>query len=410
MNPIFARRVSKVKASEIRELLKLTEQPGMISFAGGLPAPELFPKEELIGICTAILQDNCGAALQYSATEGIEPLRNQISLLMGRNGMPIHPDQILITTGSQQVLDLAGKVFLDEGDLIFCESPTYLAAISAFNVYLPRFVEIETDDDGIIPESLERSLKEIGKPKFLYVIPDFQNPSGRSMSTSRRMALMEIANREDLIILEDNPYGEVGFEAEKRPTLKSMDTDGRVIYTSTLSKTFSPGLRIGWVAAEKELLQKFVLFKQGSDLHSNTMAQMMAAEFMEKHDYQAHIDRIRSAYRSRRDAMRSALVKHLPQARITNPEGGLFFWAELPEGMNSRELMEKCLKKKVAFVPGGSFFPEKPQENTMRLNFSCMDERTIEEGVRRMGEAYLEMTEVQHRKEAHSENSEIQED
>lgn len=392
MNPVYARRVSKVKASEIRELLKLTEQPGMISFAGGLPAPELFPTEELIDICTSILRNTGGAALQYSATEGIEPLRRQLSQLMRQNSMAVEPDQILITTGSQQALDLAGKVFLDEGDLIFCESPTYLAAISAFNVYLPRFVEIETDDDGIIPECLERTLKEVGKPKFLYVIPDFQNPSGRSMSTARRIALMEIARREDLIILEDNPYGEVAFEAEKRPTLRSMDTDGRVIYTSTLSKTFSPGLRIGWVAAERELLHKFVLFKQGADLHSNTMAQMMAAAYLEKCDYQGHIDRIRDVYRSRRDAMHSAMTAFLPQVRITNPEGGLFFWAELPVGMDSRELMGRCLDKRVAFVPGGSFFPEKSRENTLRLNFSCVDEQTITEGVRRMGEAYNEMT------------------
>lgn len=394
MNPVYARRVGKVKASEIRELLKLIEQPEMISFAGGLPAPELFPVEELIEICTDVLRENGGAALQYSATEGVEPLRRQLSQLMYRNDMPVSAEQILVTTGSQQALDLAGKVFLDEGDLLFCESPTYLAAISAFNVFMPQFVEIETDDDGIIPESLEKALRERGKPKFLYVIPDFQNPSGRSMSTERRIALLEIARREDLIILEDNPYGEVGFEAEKRPTLKSLDVDGRVIYTSTLSKTFSPGLRVGWIAAEPELLRKFVLFKQGADLHSNTLAQMMAAVFMEKYDYQGHIDKIRRVYRSRRDAMRRAMTEHMPQVRITNPEGGLFFWAELPEGMNSRELMVRCLEKQVAFVPGGSFFPEKPKENTLRLNFSGMDEATIEEGVCRIKEAYREMTEA----------------
>lgn len=393
MNAVFARRVGKVKASEIRELLKLTELPGMISFAGGLPAPELFPTEELVEISTGILRDRGGSAMQYSATEGIEPLRHQLSLLMERNAMAVSSDQILVTTGSQQALDLVGKVFLDEGDLIFCESPTYLAAISAFNVYLPQFVEVDTDDDGIIPKSLERCLKESGKPKFLYVIPDFQNPSGRSMSTDRRKALMEIARREDIIILEDNPYGEVGFEAIKRPTLKSMDTDGRVIYTSTLSKTFSPGLRIGWITAEKGILNKLVLFKQGADLHSNTFAQMMAAEFMEKYDYQAHIDRIKRTYRSRRDAMLSAIAIHLPEVRIANPEGGLFLWAELPEGMNSRELMERCLEKQVAFVPGESFFPEKPRENTMRLNFSCMNEEIIEEGIRRMGVAFREMIE-----------------
>lgn len=388
MNPIFARRVDKAKASEIRELLKLTEQVGMISFAGGLPAPELFPSEELIAICTDILTEPGAAGLQYSATEGIAPLRKQLSALMHKSAMPVPEDQILVTTGSQQALDLAGKVFLDEGDLVFCESPTYLAAINAFNVYLPRFVEIETDDCGILPERLEHALEVYGKPKFLYVIPDFQNPSGRSMSAERRRALMDIARREDIIVFEDNPYGEVGFEAVKQPTLKSMDTDGRVIYTSTLSKTFCPGLRVGWVAAEKHLLQKFILFKQGADLHSNTMAQMMAARFIENCDYEGHIQKIKDVYRSRRNAMRSAIEAHLPDLNVTNPEGGLFFWAELPEGVDSRRLLESCLEKQVAFVPGGSFFPENPRENTLRLNFSNVDEATIEEGIRRMGEAY----------------------
>lgn len=392
MKAIFSKRAQTVKASEIRELLKLTELPGLISFAGGLPAPELFPTEELAEICVHLLRENGGKALQYSATEGVESLRLQLSILMESSGIVVQPDQILVTTGSQQALDLAGKVFLDEGDLVFCENPTYLAALSSFHVYLPKIVGIDTDDEGILPEDLERRLLEDGKPKFLYVIPDFQNPSGRSMSMERRIALMEMAIKYDLIILEDNPYGEVGFEANKRPTLKSLDTDGRVIYTSTLSKTLSPGLRIGWIAAESELLRKFVLFKQGADLHTNTFAQMMAAEFLGKYDYQGHLQKIRDAYRSRRDSMCNAMALYLPQVKMIRPEGGIFVWAELPEEFDSRELLALCVEKHVAFVPGGSFFPEQRRENTMRLNFSCMDESTIVEGVRRIGDAFQELS------------------
>ncbi|MEI7885348.1 MAG: PLP-dependent aminotransferase family protein [Clostridia bacterium] len=393
MDTSFSKRSQFVKASEIRELLKLTEQKGLISFAGGLPAMELFPVNELVDICTKVLLEKGGAALQYSATEGIVALREQLAKLMQQAGITVNADQVLVTTGSQQVLDLAGKVFLDEGDVIFCESPTYLAAISSFNAYLPKFIEIETDSEGIVPENLLLRLQEFGKPKFLYVIPDYQNPSGRSMSIDRRKTLIEIANTYDFIIIEDNPYGEVSFETSKKPTLKSLDTDGRVIYTSSLSKTFSPGLRLGWVTATDIILRKFILFKQGADLHTNTLAQMIAAEYLNSYDYPRHLQKIRATYKLRRNAMCKALNLYLPQVKFIKPEGGIFLWGELPEQINSCTFLEHCIEKKVAFVPGGSFFPEKRQENTMRLNFSFMSEETITDGVFRMGEAYMEMQE-----------------
>lgn len=381
----FSKRSNYVKASEIRELLKLTELPEVISFAGGLPAPELFPVKEMAAVCQSVLTKSGQFALQYGTTEGYKPLRELTVEMMAKNGIEATFRDVLITSGSQQGLDLTGKVFLDEGDLVFCENPTYLAAINAFQAYMPRFVEIPMDEDGMIMEELERLLASGMRPKFIYTVPDFQNPSGRTMSLERRKRLVELADVYDIIIIEDNPYGELCFEGEKLPAVKHYDRDGRVVYLSTFSKTFSPGLRLGWVSAKEEILQKYILFKQGADLHTNLFSQMLLAEFVGSYDFQGHIQKIRDVYGKRRNLMLQTIREVFPEGiKVTNPQGGLFLWVELPDGMNSRDLLEKCLKNNVAFVPGGSFFANGGCENTMRLNYSNMQEERIVEGIRRI--------------------------
>lgn len=392
MNIVFSNRSKHVKTSEIREMLKITEQSDMISFAGGLPAPELFPIDEMVEICEKVLRTKKGAALQYGSTEGYTPLRETLAKMMKANGIEVDASQVAITTGSQQGLDLTGKVFIDEGDTVYCEGPTYLAALNAFNAYLPNYVEIKMDSDGMLVDQLEEKLSKGPKPKFIYTVPDFQNPSGRTMSLERRKKLYEIASKYDLIIIEDNPYGELCFEGQKLPSIKSFDRDGRVVYLSTLSKTFAPGLRLGWVSASPAILNKYVIFKQGADLHTNVFAQMLADEFINNYDFWGHIEKIKSVYFKRKNVMLEAIEQFLPrEVKVTNPNGGLFLWMELPQNMSSKNLLEKCIDKKVAFVSGKSFFTDGKGDNTMRLNFSNMQEDRIIEGIKRIGEAIKEM-------------------
>lgn len=388
----FAERMEKIKASEIRELLKLTARPEIISFAGGLPAPELFPVEEMKEITLKVLSDMGREALQYSTTEGYQPLREKIAVRMSRVGITSDPNGILITNGSQQGLDFAGKVFLNPGDIVFCESPSYLGAINAFKAYQCEFVEIPTDDGGMDMAALETALKTHPQGRMIYVIPDFQNPTGRTWSLERRKALVALANRYDLPIIEDNPYGELRFEGAFLPAIKSFDTEGRVIFLGTFSKTFCPGLRIGWVYAEEEVLNKFVLVKQGADLQSNSMSQRELAVFLDKHDLDQHVEKIRQVYHRRRDLMLKTMEEEFPKSiKWTHPEGGLFTWCEMPEHINARDLLEKALEKHVAFVPGGSFFPNGGRENTMRMNYSNMPEDKIVEGIRRLGSVLKEV-------------------
>ncbi|UQZ91267.1 aminotransferase [Deltaproteobacteria bacterium Smac51] len=382
----LARRMSELKASEVREILKVTERPEVISFAGGLPAPELFPVDEIKKVIELVLDEAGPRALQYAITEGNPPLRKWVAERLNRQyGLSLDIDNVLLTSGSQQCLDLAGKLFLDEGDLVLCESPTYLAAISAFRAYGCRFLEIETDDDGMVPESLERALKENDRARLIYAIPDFQNPSGRTWSLSRRKALAELAGRYQVAVVEDNPYGELRFEGEHLPAVKSFDKDGCVLYCGTFSKIFCPGYRIAWVAGEADIINKFVMAKQATDIQCNTLAQMSLAKYVEMYDIDAHIERIRAVYKKRRDLLLQTMDECFPQSvRFTRPQGGLFTWVELPEGLNARDLLVECLKLDVAFVPGGAFFPVEPRENTLRMNFSNMPEERIIEGVTRM--------------------------
>lgn len=384
----FAKRMEDMKASEIREILKVAERPEVISFAGGLPAPELFPVEEIKEVSRIVLEEEGAKALQYSSTEGYAPLRQWIADRMNtRLGTSLESDNILITHGSQQALDLSGKVFLDEGDIVLCESPTYLAAISAFRAYGCEFVEVPTDDDGMIPEELNRILENTPRVKLIYIIPDFQNPTGRTWSQDRREQLVKAATKHQVMIIEDNPYGELRFEGGTLPSVKSFDQTGCVLCYGTFSKTFCPGYRIGWVAGEKTIIEKYVLVKQGTDLQCNTLAQREIFKYLEMYDIDEHIAKIREVYRRRRNLMVQTMEEEFPQGvSFTRPQGGLFAWVELPAQVNAREVLEKSIEKNVAFVPGGSFFPNGGKENTFRVNYSNMPEERIREGIKRLGE------------------------
>lgn len=389
----FAKRMSQIKASEIRELLKLTENPEVISFAGGLPAPELFPIEEIKAVNHYVLDHSGKQALQYSATEGYQPLRKWIAGRMNAQlGTSFCDDNILITHGSQQALDLAGKVFLDEGDVVLCESPTYLAAISAFKAYGCSFAEVETDEEGMIMSQLEEALKANPSAKLIYVIPTFQNPTGKTWSLKRRQQLADIAAKYHIAVLEDNPYGELRYEGEFLPSVKSFDQSGNVLCTGTFSKIFCPGYRIGWIAGEKELIRKFVLVKQGVDLQCNTIAQMVISAYLEQYDIDAHISRIRKVYQKRRDTAIAAIGQYFPSdIKYTKPKGGLFLWLELDDRINTVQLLEKCLEYQVAFVPGNSFYPNKSKMNTLRMNFSNTPEEQIIQGIQRIGSVLKEI-------------------
>ena len=382
----YAKRMSNIRASEIRELLKLTQKPDIISFAGGLPAPESFPIEEFIKVSREVLENTGTKALQYGPTEGFQPLREAITKRMAKVKVDVKPENILVTSGSQQGLDFAAKVFINPGDYIVCESPTYLGAINAFKAYEPRFLEVSTDKDGMIMEELEDVLKNNENVKFIYVIPDFQNPSGKTWSVERRKKLVELANKYDVAIFEDNPYGELRFEGEILPAVKHFDTEGRVAFLGTFSKILCPGLRLGWISAEPEFLNKFVMLKQGADLQSSTISQMETAKFLEQYDIEKHIQKIIDLYRVRRDLMMKTIEEEFPEGvTYTYPEGGLFTWVVLPEYMNARELAVKALEQKVAYVPGGSFYPNGGHENAFRLNYSNMNEEKIVEGIKRLG-------------------------
>ncbi len=384
----LAQRMNGLRASEIREILKLTQKPEVISFAGGLPAAELFPVTEMIGVTAEVLESEGHRALQYSTTEGAPALRSSIAARMNRRlGTQITDDEIMITSGSQQGLDLSGRLFLDEGSVVLCESPTYLGAINAFKAYQPRFVEVPTDDEGMIIHELERCLDQWPETRVVYVVPDFQNPSGRCWSDERRKAFLEVLGGYQIPIIEDCPYGELSFEEDPSPPLKALDRNCQVIFLGTFSKVFCPGLRIGWVIAEPTLLEKYVLSKQGADLHTSTLAQLEIAMFIKRHGLDAGIARIRTTYRERRDVMLATMDEEFPPGvRYTRPGGGLFIWVELPPHINGSDLLQECLAENVAFVPGGPFFPNGGHENTMRLNFSAMPPPRIAAGIRRLAQ------------------------
>jgi len=391
VTPQLATRMRTLRASDTREILRVTQQPAMISFAGGLPGASTFPVQELKAIAVEVLEAEGAQALQYSTTEGHPPLREHIARrIRERQGAAVSADEILVTAGSQQGLDLIVKAFLEPGDEVLCESPTYLAFLQAAQIFQPAFVEVPTDDDGMRIEALEERLGRCHRPRLIYVVPDFQNPSGRCWSLPRRRALLELARQYHVPVVEDAPYAEIRFEGEPRPTLKALDP--HVIQVGTFSKIFCPGLRLAWIAAPAALLHHFVILKQAADLHTATFNQMLLSAYLERHDIDANIRRTCALYRRRRDAMIAALERELPHGtRFTRPQGGLFIWVELPEALDARALLALSLKRDVAFVPGDCFFPGGGHANTLRLNFSNMSEERIAEGINRLGQTMREL-------------------
>ncbi|SDB99495.1 2-aminoadipate transaminase [Succiniclasticum ruminis] len=388
----FASRMERMKASEIRELLKLTARPEIISFAGGLPAPELFPVKEIAQVSHDLVLKEGQKLLQYATTEGRPTLREKIAKRMTEKyKTPVVADDILITTGSQQCLDFAGKLFLDPGDVVLCESPSYLGALNAFNAYQPVFKEVPTDGEGIIPEELDKILASTPKCKFIYVIPDFQNPTGICWSLERRKKFIEVINKYDLPVFEDNPYGELRYRGESFPTLKSMDTKGLVSFLGTFSKIFCPGLRLGWIAGPHAIVEKFVMIKQSADLHTSNFDQGVADAYMDTYDLDAHVKEIVALYGHRRDLILKTMEEELPEGvEFTRPDGGLFLWVTVPEGVSARKVFDKCIEQKVAAVIGDAFYPNDKTDRSMRVNYSCMPDDKIVEGVKRMAKAIKE--------------------
>ncbi len=395
----YAQRTQRMTSSAIRELLKLTENPEVISFAGGLPAPDVFPVDEFTAACQAVLKQWGAEALQYGATEGYRPLREMIARHTCRYGISVTADNILITSGSQQALDLIGKVFINPGDRILVEDPTYLGALQAWNAYGAEYVTVPMDEDGMITDELEEALRS--GVKFIYVLPNFQNPTGATLSLERRDQLVEVADHYGVPIIEDDPYGQLRYEGENLPSIVTLDNEyrrngtneykGNVIYLSTFSKTLAPGLRLAWVIAPVQVIRKLVQAKQGADLHTATFNQIVAYEVARGGFLDRHIWLIRRVYGERRNLMLDAMEELFPPGVTwTKPKGGLFLWGVLPKGMDTAEVFKVAVKRNVAFVPGTSFYALGGGENTMRLNFSYSNPEQIQKGIERLADVLKE--------------------
>lgn len=389
----YAQRTQRMKGSAIRELLKLTEDPEIISFAGGMPAPEIFPTEEFAAACNRVLQNQSRLALQYGTTEGYAPLREMLAQqAAARGGFAVSADNVMMTSGSQQALDLIGKVFINPGDHVLVESPTYLGALQAWNAYGAEYITVRSDDNGMCTEELEQALRY--GPKFIYVLPNFQNPGGTTLTLERRKQLVELADRYGVPIIEDDPYGQLRFDGEPLPSVLQLDNDlhkneggyaGNVIYLSTFSKILAPGIRLAWVVAPKEVIRKLVLAKQGCDLNTSTFNQIVAYEINQNNFLDHYVKKIIACYHERRDVMLDTLEEFMPAGvRWTHPQGGLFLWATLPEQISSVALFPEAVAEKVAYVPGESFFPCGGGQNTMRLNFSYSNPQQIATGIERL--------------------------
>jgi 2-aminoadipate transaminase len=389
----LAPRTSGMESSAIREILKLTQQPGVISFAGGLPASEFFPLDEIEEVCTGIIRKDGRQALQYSVTEGHPPLKAYLAEKMSQHGPRVSPDNILMVSGSQQGLDLIGKLFIDAGDTVILSRPSYLGAIQAWNAYEARYETVALDDHGMVVDEIEgayaKTVAETGSPpKFVYVLPNFHNPAGTTLSMDRRERLAEIAAKQDLPVIEDDPYGQLRYEGEEPRPVYALIPE-HTVHLSTFSKTLTPGLRLGWIVCPKELIQRFVQAKQGCDLHTGTLAQHIAGDICQRGLLEPHILMLRQVYKERRDTMLDALAEFWPEGcSWTSPQGGLFLWARVPESIDTNEFLKIALEEKVAFVPGVNFYAHRDGgHNCMRLNFSYSSPDVIVEGVRRLGVA-----------------------
>ena len=380
----FARRMSRMVVSEVREILKVTEQPEIISFAGGLPAPELFPVAAIAQAHAEVFAEEGPQALQYSTTEGVRPLREWVARRVAERGTRITADNVVMTTGSQQAIDIVAKVFLDPGDEVIVENPCYLAALQSFSGFEARFIPVESDDHGMRTDQVEAALRR-SRPKLIYVVSEFSNPKGTSLSAERREHLVSLARQFGVPVFEDDPYSELRYMGECLRPLAAYDEDGWVISASTFSKTLSPGIRIGWVAAAEKVIQELIIAKQAADLHTSTIEQRATARLLQTFDYDGHIATLRRVYGERCMAMRNAIEAHFPsETKWTRPEGGLFLWVELPERVHAREVFAEALEQKVAFVTGDAFFAGERRHNFMRLNFSNQQPEMIEEGIKRI--------------------------
>jgi 2-aminoadipate transaminase len=389
--PRLAKRTHRMGSSVIRELLKITIQPEIISFAGGLPAPELFPVREFEEACHHVLQTQGPASLQYSPTEGYPPLREWLAETLAKYGIWVETENLLLVSGSQQGLDLIGKLFVDTDSCVICSRPTYLGALQAWNAYEAHYCTVPMDEEGTVVEAIPEMLEPGHRPRFIYELPNFHNPAGTTLSLERRERLVEIARRHDLVIIEDDPYGELRFEGEDITPIFRLAPE-RTIYLSTFSKTLAPGIRLAYVVAPKPIIRRLVQAKQGADLHTGTFVQMVANDICQRGFLRQHIRTIRKVYRQRRDVMIDAMQEFFPaEVTWTKPMGGLFLWPRAPEKINTRDLLQKAVAAKVAYVPGFAFYPdEEGGHHSMRLNFSNATEENIVEGIRRLGVAMKE--------------------
>ncbi len=395
----FSERASKMKRSEIRELLKLIQKPDIISFAGGLPNPKAFPVEETRKIINELLDEKGEKVLQYGSTEGIGPLRKELANMMSERGMDVDHENILVTHGSQQGLDLLSKVMLDPDDTIIVGSPTYLGATGAFRAFEANMETVPVRDDGMDMDMLRKKLRNLKKrrklPKFIYVVLTFQNPSGATMSAEKRKELLQIASEYDLLVVEDSPYSHLRYEGEEKPHLMSIDDDDRVLRLETFSKILAPGFRIAWATGPTDLIEKMCIAKQATDLCSNPFGQYVAYKYISEGIMDEHIENIKELYNQKRLTMLEAMEKHFPEEVEWNrPNGGMFIWAELPEHINTRELFDKAVDEKVAYVVGDAFFEDDGGYNTMRINFTHSSEEDIKRGIKALGKVIREELET----------------
>ncbi|HEY5976973.1 MAG TPA: PLP-dependent aminotransferase family protein [Solirubrobacterales bacterium] len=397
---LFAARTGVMRSSAMRDLMAITARPEVISLAGGLPDTSTFPPKTFAAQMTRIAQKSAAEALQYGPTEGFEETVDCILQVMGAEGMLPDPEDVIVTTGGQQAIDLITKTLIDPGDVVICEAPTYPGAVPVFCSYQAEVVQIECDEDGMRIDELEATLARLDgdgrRPKFVYSVPSFQNPAGVSMSIERRSRLVELARSREMLVIEDNPYGLLRFGGEPLPPLYQLDGGDFVLYIGTFSKILSPGIRLGWAVAPPPVMEKIVLGKQASDLCTSTLTQYFVREYFSEGHWRQYVDSLAEIYRGRRDVMVAALAEHFPaEATWTEPEGGLFIWATLPDYIDTGDLLARALRDDVAFVPGqAAYVDEGRGRNSMRLNFSGVDEDEIREGVRRIGKVIREQVEL----------------
>jgi len=382
---LYARRTSGMSASEVRALFAVASRPEVISLAGGMPYVRALSTEDVLEVVKSVLAERADAALQYGAGQGTPALRERLAMLMAEEGTEADPEDMVVTAGAQQALDLIAKVLVDPGDEIVVEAPAYVGALSAFSAYEPRFLQIELDDDGMIVEHLEDALVKGARPKFVYTVPNFHNPAGVTMSHSRREQLVALCREARIPIVEDNPYGLLRFEGDGEPTLRSMDPHN-VIYVGTVSKVFSPGVRVGWALAEPGLLQRLILAKEAADLCGSSFTMLVTERYLSGERWRANLERLVDIYRKRRDGMIAALVEHFPaEASWTHPAGGFYVWVTLPGYLDTQAMLVAAVERRVAYVPGTAFYPDGRGRDKMRLAFCYPTEDDIAEGVRRLG-------------------------